>query len=405
MSADWFCKIGDKKIGPLNGQQLKTIVARGQLKPEHLVRRGSEGPWVAAGRIKGLFPETPAAGGQGQGKMPRANAKPLPKAAAKPGAPPVAKATSLPTAAEAPTPPDAEIPQEFTVGGQHKHHVEMNFDNLIEATPPTITHRKVRAGGRGKALTKSERRNQNILFACIIGVAAIGLVGSVWAVIRVMTPPAKPQEAVVDPIAAQAAQAADSAKKISKDSATKKPDQQEAEENWANAPDASGPETVIGKVRVKVLTPLRGPPPDGVETKESDVLIVPVNLELAADAKKPVELTSWADESLKNKVSLVDDQKKSYELLGQIVAFGGDGKAISPGPKLQVRLIFAAPSGKKLKFLHLTLPPAAFRGEGPMIRYVIDPNSIKPAQADKPDKAAKPEEGGSAGGTAKDEKK
>ena len=83
MSADWFCKIGEKKIGPLNGQQLKTIVAKGQLKPEHLVRRGSEGPWVPAGRIKGLFPEGPAGSAQSQGKKPApATAKPLPKAAA-----------------------------------------------------------------------------------------------------------------------------------------------------------------------------------------------------------------------------------------------------------------------------------------------------------------------------------
>ena len=84
MSADWFCKIGEKKYGPLNDKQLKTIVAKGQLKPEHLVRHGSEGPWVAAGRVKGLFPEGAAGNAQSQGnasqgkKPPQATGKPLP---------------------------------------------------------------------------------------------------------------------------------------------------------------------------------------------------------------------------------------------------------------------------------------------------------------------------------------
>lgn len=101
MAADWFCKIGEKKYGPLNDKQIKTIVAKGQLKPEHLVRQGSEGPWVPAGRIKGLFPSGVAGNAQSHGKPPSATAKPLPKAAGKPGVP-QAKAATLPTAAEAP---------------------------------------------------------------------------------------------------------------------------------------------------------------------------------------------------------------------------------------------------------------------------------------------------------------
>ncbi len=67
MSDDWFCKIEGKKVGPLTGQQLRTIVAKGKLRPEHLVRRGGEGPWVPAGRVKGLFPEKrPASPGDGK---------------------------------------------------------------------------------------------------------------------------------------------------------------------------------------------------------------------------------------------------------------------------------------------------------------------------------------------------
>ncbi len=134
----------------MNGQQLKTIVAKGQLKPEHLVRRGSEGPWVAAGRIKGLFPEGTAGNAQAAGKQsPQATAKPLPKAAIRPRPPPRAKAASLPTAAEAPAPPPADIPQELTLGGHHKHHVELNVDALqFETLPITASHRKAKSGMR-----------------------------------------------------------------------------------------------------------------------------------------------------------------------------------------------------------------------------------------------------------------
>ena len=101
MASDWFCKIGEKKYGPYDDRQIKTIVAKGQLKPDHLVRQGSEGPWVPAGRVKGLFPSG-AGGGHPQAKKPpQATAKPLPKASK--SAPPP-KAASLPTAAEAPAP-------------------------------------------------------------------------------------------------------------------------------------------------------------------------------------------------------------------------------------------------------------------------------------------------------------
>src|SRR5580658_8708996 len=149
MSADWFCKAGEKKVGPLTGQQLLAIVAKGQLKPEHLVRRGSEGPWIPAGRVKGLFPEAPAGDALPQGKKPpQAAATPLSKAAAKPPLPPTAKAIGLPTAAEAPpAPPVADIPQEFLLGGYEKHHVEMNVGNLnFEMDPIPVSRRKVKAG-------------------------------------------------------------------------------------------------------------------------------------------------------------------------------------------------------------------------------------------------------------------
>ncbi|MEN6496244.1 MAG: GYF domain-containing protein [Thermoguttaceae bacterium] len=52
---DWYLKIADKEVGPLSSQQLKTMAKKGQFGPEDLIRQGSSGPWVAAGRVKGLL--------------------------------------------------------------------------------------------------------------------------------------------------------------------------------------------------------------------------------------------------------------------------------------------------------------------------------------------------------------
>ena len=171
MSADWFCKIGEKKVGPLNGQQLKTIVSKGQLKPEHLVRRGDEGPWVPAGRIKGLFVPG-ASSGQPQGKASPASAKPLPKAAKSDG-PPVPQANPMRTAAEAPPPPP-DLPQEIALGGQHKHGVQLDkFE--IETTPVMVSRRKMKTGLQG--LKKDEQKKVTVILLSVIGCGlTIGLI-------------------------------------------------------------------------------------------------------------------------------------------------------------------------------------------------------------------------------------
>jgi len=59
MTAEWFCNISGKTVGPLSAQQLKALVKQGKLKAEHQVRQGSNGMWVPANRVKGLFADSP----------------------------------------------------------------------------------------------------------------------------------------------------------------------------------------------------------------------------------------------------------------------------------------------------------------------------------------------------------
>ena len=55
MAAEWYCYIAGREFGPLSAQDLRTMVAEGSLTPRHHVRRGTSGPWVEAGQVKGLF--------------------------------------------------------------------------------------------------------------------------------------------------------------------------------------------------------------------------------------------------------------------------------------------------------------------------------------------------------------
>jgi hypothetical protein len=369
MSADWFCKIGDKKVGPLNNQQLKTFVAKGQLKPEHLVRRGGDGPWVPAGRIKGLFAPG-ASGGQSQGKTPPASAKPLPRAS-KSDAAPAAKASPLPTAAESPQPP-AEVPQEISLGNKHKHGPQLNVDKFeFETTPVMVSRRKMKTGIQG--LKKAEQKKVTIILMSVIGGGlTIGLIIFIVALANGWFSSPKPEERKD----LSALSAADTATKPAPE---KKPaEQKSAQVRWpTNWKKVSVETTTLGDVNVMVLKPFHGAPPKGVKTSDSEVLFVPVNLWLKEDAKKPVDLTSWADEKLKKAVFLKDDDKEgkgnAFELLGQVPKIG-DMKAVTK-ERIQVYLVFEMPA-KIPKTMYVVLPGAAFHADGSIIAYQFDKDDV-----------------------------
>lgn len=408
MSADWFCKIGEKTYGPFNGQQLKTVAAKGKLKPEHLVRRGSEGTWVPAGRIKGLFTEGAGGNAQAEGKkLPQASAKPAPKAA-KSGTPSTAKAASLPAAAEASTPPASDIPQELTLGEHHKHRMELNVDSLdIETVTVDVSRRKVKSGLQG--LRKEERKKLTlVLLGLIAGCTTIGTLAIVFAVKS-----GKLRQPDVGDIAkgsagsAVAAPAVDTGKKPESEPPPAKPVQETVPSKWTTL----GVGVEVGNVEVKVLNHLaRGPLPKDVKADKpdeidvNDVLFVPVMLELKKG--DPVKLTSWADKNLKKKdrASLKDDTNLTYVLIGQVP---GEGITVTKD-RIKVQLIFEAPTSEKLKFLHLTLPGAALHVDQRMVGYDINAKDIppeKPAEADKPDNPTKPGEGDSGEKTSTGDKK
>jgi len=63
MASIWFVRGGGKVYGPLNSSKLKQLVADGKIDQTTKVAQNQNGPWVPAGKVKGLFeapPVTPA---------------------------------------------------------------------------------------------------------------------------------------------------------------------------------------------------------------------------------------------------------------------------------------------------------------------------------------------------------
>jgi len=59
MAREWYFEMMGQAIGPLNVAELKEKVSSGQIQSDTMVRKGSEGKWTFAERVKGLI-STPA---------------------------------------------------------------------------------------------------------------------------------------------------------------------------------------------------------------------------------------------------------------------------------------------------------------------------------------------------------
>ena len=55
MAAEWYYKSAtSKEVGPFTPADLKRLASEGRISPNTLVRKGTEGRWVSASKIKGL---------------------------------------------------------------------------------------------------------------------------------------------------------------------------------------------------------------------------------------------------------------------------------------------------------------------------------------------------------------
>lgn len=98
MAHEWYVQQGGKQYGPLTAANLKKLAAEGKITPATTVRLGSEGTWVAAARVQGLFAAKattpPLASNPPAG--PATTPPQPPKAVVPPVAPPVASPLARP---------------------------------------------------------------------------------------------------------------------------------------------------------------------------------------------------------------------------------------------------------------------------------------------------------------------
>ena len=59
MSQVWYFQVMGAEVGPLSGPELADKVKRGQVQADTLIRKGTDGKWMPADRIKGLLPPPP----------------------------------------------------------------------------------------------------------------------------------------------------------------------------------------------------------------------------------------------------------------------------------------------------------------------------------------------------------
>lgn len=55
MATQWFCRLMGAELGPFSAREMVELVQHRRLTPEDLIRKGSEGDWVPAYLVQGLF--------------------------------------------------------------------------------------------------------------------------------------------------------------------------------------------------------------------------------------------------------------------------------------------------------------------------------------------------------------
>jgi len=377
MAGEWFCKVAGRERGPLNSAQLKSLANHGKLHPHDLVRQGTDGPWVPADRVKGLFPDSAS-------KQPLPVARPL---------------DADPPGEASPEPPPIQIALRSPL------KVEPNGANHDQPTRPSIHVSPV-----VQALAKQSDNQRRMRTVQIAGMAFLSVVVIVLAVVgyvlwRQGAPPEEP--AAATPLAAKPAAVAKKAEppaaKSPPPAVAAKP-KPAAEIKWYNAASdtASFPtEQVSVKVRSANVAGLASR--FAVRDATKKYLVVTVMVQNHGTTRK-LDFESWGKMGPASAaVTLGDEHGNRYKL---IRVQGEQSPSIYPGKDYTDEVIFEPPIDSA-KTLRLVLPATAFGGKGevrfeiPRAMIATAPEPATPAAktpatpqvgqpADKPATAAKP---------------
>lgn len=57
MAAQWYYQVMGQQLGPVSPSQLRTMAGAGAVAPDTMVKQGTDGAWVFARQVRGLFEE------------------------------------------------------------------------------------------------------------------------------------------------------------------------------------------------------------------------------------------------------------------------------------------------------------------------------------------------------------
>ena len=60
MANEWYCLLMGTELGPFTSKQLLEMARHHQITPDDSVKKGADGNWVGAHRVKGLFEDSGA---------------------------------------------------------------------------------------------------------------------------------------------------------------------------------------------------------------------------------------------------------------------------------------------------------------------------------------------------------
>jgi len=393
VATEWFCEISDEQLGPLSSQQLKTMADEGRLTGEDRVRQGTDGAWVPAGRVKGLFP---ADGSPGRtfdsGDIPVARpietqpaARPAAKAVDLPVAQPASSSRQVPARAKrAATPPPAPAPRR-QAASRVAAAPAGQLGIVTEANPRLA---KITGHGSGNVEDRRHKKQrQHVTLVVCLMLLLLGLVGTgAWVFI------AKPRFGgsgdTDEPATARNENGEDSPASPADNSASGKP----AEDGlWT---DASSKSVKCGSVTVKVLSVETGipsflPTARGVKRGKEHVMIR-VELKNTSQDRKIVEYKGFGRSSA---IRLSDDVGNPYDRVPTGSVEGQLQKeSLHPDEPVEDLLVFQRlVSG--VNFLKLELPASVldekenlrFKIPKSMIGKADPPSRLEPPGDDEPD--------------------
>ncbi len=377
MANEWYVRIGEKEYGPFASAKLKQLADAGKISPETLVRLGTDGKWVPASKVKGLFESAPT---QPSASLPPPDA-PQPAIAPSPPPPPIVPPILTASIVEPPrSAPSQSVAVQVNVSQSRAAHslgiasLVLGILGLLTFCLPFIAIPLTALGlalGIGGLFLAFARRGSGIGFSiagsavcalvllpCVLFTFAVGTAISEGA--KAIDEAGKKIEAAskTNQVVAENADGGEPAKLANKD-----------EIEWA---DAAKP-VQQGDIRVSVTgvsvnrVPLLAL---GSEKTSSDQLImIRLRIENVGTTRK-VEYKSWSGGAsiLPDAVAaLTDNLDNTYkrinfgfgtQVVGQITS-----ESVYPEKAIDDVLVFEPPISAA-EFLKLELPAAAFGGTG-----------------------------------------